>query len=98
LHARTAAKYSNGYPPSCLPSRLSAWRVVAADQPASPLIDALGLELPSREVQISALQPVQHGPERLWEWDVISTITLHPPDEAHLRLWATSKDNVHREN
>jgi 2'-5' RNA ligase len=70
-----------------------------ADQPARPLIDALGLELPSREVQISAVQLViQHGPERLWDWDVISTITLHPPDEAHLRLWATSLDNVRREN
>jgi hypothetical protein len=37
-----------------------------ADQPARPLIDALGLELPSRDVQISALQLViQRGPERL---------------------------------
>ena len=70
-----------------------------ADQPAHPLIDALGLNLPGRDVQISAMQLViQHGPERLWDWSVISTIPLQPPDEARLRLWATGIDNVRSEN
>jgi 2'-5' RNA ligase len=48
-----------------------------SDQPAQPLIDALGLQLPSRDIEISALNLViQHGPERHWDWSVVGTIRL----------------------
>jgi 2'-5' RNA ligase len=51
-----------------------------ADRPAQPLIDALGLQLPSCDVQISALSLViQHGPERTWDWSVIDTIHFGEP-------------------
>ena len=53
-----------------------------AEQPARPLIDVLGMELPSCDIQISAVQLViQHGPERLWDWIVISTIPMQLPGE-----------------
>ena len=49
-------------------------------QPAAPIIDALGLQLPSREIQISALSLViQRGPERDWNWTTIDTIRLPAP-------------------
>lgn len=48
-----------------------------SDQPAQPLIDALGMQLPGRDIQISALHlVVQHGPERSWDWSIIDTIRL----------------------
>jgi len=48
-----------------------------SEQPARPLIDALGLHLPSRDIQISALSLViQRGPERRWDWTIVSTIYL----------------------
>jgi 2'-5' RNA ligase len=48
-----------------------------ANQPARPIIDALGLELPSRMIQVSALSLViQHGPERDWNWTIVGTIRL----------------------
>jgi 2'-5' RNA ligase len=51
-----------------------------ASQPAAPIIDALGLELPSRQIQINALSLViQHGPERDWNWTTIATIRLPAP-------------------
>jgi hypothetical protein len=51
-----------------------------ASQPAAPIIDALGLELPSRLTQISALSLViQHGPERDWNWTTLGTIRLPAP-------------------
>jgi hypothetical protein len=50
-------------------------------QPAAPIIDALGLQLPSREIQISALSLViQRGPERDWNWTNIGTIRLPVTD------------------
>ena len=50
------------------------------DRPAQPLIDALGLHLPSCAIQVSALSLViQHGPERTWNWSVIDTIHLGEP-------------------
>lgn len=49
-------------------------------QPAAPIIDALGLQLPSREIQIGALSLViQRGPERDWNWTTIDTIRLPAP-------------------
>jgi len=48
-----------------------------ANQPAGPIIDALGLELPSRAIHVSALSLViQHGPERDWNWTTVATIRL----------------------
>ncbi|RSN59574.1 2'-5' RNA ligase family protein [Actinomadura sp. WAC 06369] len=48
------------------------------EQPAAPLIDALGPELPARKTTIDAVSlVVQRGPERLWDW--------HPVGRAHLR-------------
>jgi 2'-5' RNA ligase len=46
-----------------------------ADQPADPIITALGHELPSAEIQISSISLViQRGPERQWDWHAIATI------------------------
>jgi 2'-5' RNA ligase superfamily len=48
------------------------------EQPAEPIIAALGKELPRCHVQIATLSlVVQHGPERDWNWRVVG--------EAHLR-------------
>jgi hypothetical protein len=51
-----------------------------ANQPARPIIDALGLQLPSRTMHVSALSLViQHGPEREWNWTTVETIRLPAP-------------------
>jgi 2'-5' RNA ligase len=51
-----------------------------ASQPAAPIIEALGLQLPSRGIQVSALSLViQRGPERDWDWTTIGTIRLPAP-------------------
>jgi 2'-5' RNA ligase len=48
-----------------------------AEQPAEPIITALGHELPRRDIQISALSLViQRGPERLWDWHPLATARL----------------------
>jgi 2'-5' RNA ligase len=50
-------------------------------QPAKPIIAALGKELPSCKVTIDTLSLViQQGPERLWRWSPIGTVSL-----SHLR-------------
>jgi len=46
-------------------------------QPARPVIDALGHELPSRQVKISAINLVnQQGPELQWDWHPVATIQI----------------------
>jgi 2'-5' RNA ligase len=46
-----------------------------ARQPADPIISALGMELPSRKATIRAVSlVVQWGPERSWDWELVSTI------------------------
>lgn len=51
-----------------------------ADQPARPIIDALGKRLPDREINIGSLSlVVQDGPERDWNWTTVATIRLHAP-------------------
>jgi 2'-5' RNA ligase len=51
-----------------------------ANQPAGRIIDALGLQLPSRTIHVSALSLViQHGPEREWNWTTVGTIRLPAP-------------------
>ena len=48
-----------------------------ADQPAAPIIAALGEHLPQRNVEITGLSLViQHGPERNWDWSTLATIEL----------------------
>ncbi|MFI2229056.1 2'-5' RNA ligase family protein [Nocardia testacea] len=45
-----------------------------ADQPAGPIISALGTEVPKCEAVIDALTLViQWGPERRWEWEPVGT-------------------------
>lgn len=49
-----------------------------ADQPAAPIISALGKRLPSCEVTIEALSLViQRGPERLWNWHPVGSARLY---------------------
>lgn len=51
-----------------------------SDQPAQPLIDMLGLQVPRCNIQISALNLViQHGPELRWDWSIVGTIRLAAP-------------------
>jgi 2'-5' RNA ligase len=48
-----------------------------SDQPAQPIIAALGRQLPKCRIQISALSlVVQRGPERRWDWRTVTTIRL----------------------
>jgi 2'-5' RNA ligase len=48
-----------------------------SDQPAGPVIAALGRDLPERQFQVSALSLViQQGPERLWDWHPVATVRL----------------------
>jgi hypothetical protein len=50
------------------------------NQPAWPIIDALGKRLPERQISISVLSLViQDGPEREWKWTIIDSITLLTP-------------------
>jgi 2'-5' RNA ligase len=61
-----------------------------AQQPARPIITALGRQLPERQIDIHALSLViQDGPERDWNWTTAGTIRLrttalaqHRPDRA----------------
>lgn len=51
-----------------------------ADQAAQPLIGALGMMLPEREIRVCALNlVVQHGPERDWNWTIERTVNLSRP-------------------
>jgi 2'-5' RNA ligase len=46
-----------------------------AQQPAQPIITALGRSLPERKIQIRTLSVVnQLGPERSWHWHPVATI------------------------
>jgi len=46
-----------------------------ACQPAGPIVGALGMRLPSRTTTIRSVSlVVQWGPERSWDWEVVSTI------------------------
>jgi 2'-5' RNA ligase len=47
------------------------------DQPADPIIAALGRELPAAQITIDSVSLVaQHGPEREWAWQALVTIPL----------------------
>jgi 2'-5' RNA ligase len=48
-----------------------------AEQPAEPLINALGRELPNRAITVNAVSlVVQRGAERLWDWHPVGRATL----------------------
>jgi 2'-5' RNA ligase len=48
-----------------------------AEQPAGPIIDALGKSVRTRDVQIRSVSLViQWGPERLWDWEPVGTVEL----------------------
>jgi 2'-5' RNA ligase len=69
----------NGSLPSWTPHVTISYSTT--QQPAEPIIAALGNELPSREVVISALSLViQWGPERLWDWEPVGTVQLGTAD------------------
>ena len=82
--ARSATHQVTGeHPPDGRPAR---WRphiticYSTSSQPAKPIIDALGTRLPGCDIDISALSLViQHGPERAWDWSIVSTIRLAAP-------------------
>lgn len=47
------------------------------EQPAAPVIAALGRKLPSHPVAISEVSlVVQHGPEQHWDWEVAGIVRL----------------------
>ena len=49
-----------------------------AEQPAQPIITALGKELRARQIDIDAMSLViQDGPERAWNWTTVGTTRLH---------------------
>lgn len=49
------------------------------DQPADPIIAALGRVLPECPVTIEAIHLIaQHGPERAWNWQSLARIALGP--------------------
>ena len=51
-----------------------------ANQPAQPIIEALGKRLHERDISVSSLSLViQDGPERDWNWTTVGTISFHTP-------------------
>jgi 2'-5' RNA ligase len=44
--------------------------------PAAPVIEALGLELPRQEVAIDSISLVSQAPEQLWTWDRVDHVPL----------------------
>ena len=54
-----------------------------ADQPAGPIVAALGRELPGCEVAVSAVNLVeQQGPEREWDWQTVGEVRLSSGQQA----------------
>jgi 2'-5' RNA ligase len=59
-----------------------------ADQPAAPIIDSLGRELPNCTVLIDAVSLViQWGPERLWDWKTVGIVRLAEGPIEHKGTW-----------
>ncbi len=88
LHAAAqaaTAQVSSDYrqdarPPRWIPHVTICYSTSA--QPAAPIINALGQQLPSSQIQISVLSLViQHGPERDWNWTTIGDIRLPAPSQ-----------------
>jgi 2'-5' RNA ligase len=77
---RQAAASLPGPPPDVTASTWTPHVTVAystLDQPAAPLISALGRELPGCPVTIDTVHLIaQHGAERSWTWQPLAAITL----------------------
>ena len=43
-------------------------------RPAAPLIEALGRELPRRDVAISSISLISQAPEHLWTWHLVTDV------------------------
>lgn len=55
-----------------------------SQQPAAPIIAALGRALPAREVTIDSLSLViQHGPALSWDWHPVGTVHLGQHDRTN---------------
>lgn len=66
------AAASDRSPSSWIPHITVAYST--ADQPAGPMISALGIVVPRRAVTIDAVTlVVQWGPERRWDWEPVGT-------------------------
>jgi len=77
-HQVTGAQAPDGKPTRWRPHITICYST--SRQPAKPIIDALGTRLPGYDIDISALSLViQHGPERAWDWSIVSTIRLATP-------------------
>jgi 2'-5' RNA ligase len=56
-----------------------------SDQPARPIIDALGMALPERTITVRRLSLViQTGSELAWDWTVVGSAELAAPAHAHV--------------
>ena len=77
-HRVTGAQAPDGQPARWRPHITICYST--SSQPAKPIIDAFGTRLPGCDIDISALSlVVQHGPERAWDWSIVSTIRLAAP-------------------
>jgi 2'-5' RNA ligase len=47
-----------------------------ATRPAAPIIEALGRNLPARQITISSISLVSQSPEQRWTWDRITDLPL----------------------
>jgi 2'-5' RNA ligase len=57
-------------------------------RPAAPVIEALGRELPRREITVSSISLVSQAPEQLWTWHPVAQVPFgtEPPacaEDAH---------------
>jgi 2'-5' RNA ligase len=43
-------------------------------RPAAPVIEALGRELPRRDVAISSISLISQAPEHLWTWHLVADV------------------------
>ena len=82
--ARSATHQVTGaHAPDSQPARWRPHMTICystSSQAAKPIIDALGTQLPGCDIDISALSLViQHGPERAWDWSIVSTVRLATP-------------------
>jgi hypothetical protein len=58
----------------------------ASQQPAAPIIAALGKSLPARKVTIGTVSLViQHGPALSWDWRPVGTAHIAASRKANLR-------------
>ena len=54
--------------------RISRWPYSNMVRPAAPVIEALGRELPRRDVAISSISLISQAPEHLWTWHLVADV------------------------